>query len=159
MYLAYKYVALAVLLAEANFNAERLDLPMERPIQESQLTLKHIQDPKFLRDTGFGGRVDSGGYTFTEGGRTAYHHFIKLAPFGRGTVTEQNEVLSHQQSLITSNGAYELAVGRLKAIDVEVRGLEKTNTVEVRQRWFWGKSPATRILLPIFDVRWGSWDR
>ena len=29
MYLAYKYVGLAVLLAEANFNAERLNLPIQ----------------------------------------------------------------------------------------------------------------------------------
>ena len=60
MLLAYKYVGLAVLLAEANFNAERLNLPVQRPIQESQLTFKFIFSTNTLVLGGFAGRVTPG---------------------------------------------------------------------------------------------------
>ena len=49
-HLAYRYVGLAALLAEANFKAERLNLPIPRPIQESQLTFKLILDPDIYRN-------------------------------------------------------------------------------------------------------------
>ncbi len=58
-------------------------------------------------------------------------------------------MLSHQKSLIDSNGAYRLATNWLTQIDVDVAKLERTNKVEVRQRWFWGEgSPEPRISCP-----------
>ena len=160
MLLAYKYVGLAVLLAEANFNAERLNLPVQRPIQESQLTFKFIFSTNTLVFGGFAGRVDAGQYSFSEGGGRRYRSVIKLDPFGGMSAAEQNEALSHQKSLITTNEAYQLAVSWLRAIDVDVQELEKHNKTEVQQRWFWSREKAaTKVYLPIFDVKWGKWDR
>jgi len=159
MYLAYNYVGLVVLLAEAHFNAERLNLPVECPIQESQLTFKYIAPPQILRYGGFMGAVHAGQYAFDEGGGRHYRHVAKLDPFGGLSMAERNEALSHQKSQVTTNEAYQLAARWLRAIDVDVPELEKTNKVEVQQRWFWSHDKtATRVLLPIFDVRWGRWD-
>ena len=88
MYLAYKYVAVAVLIAEANFNAERLSLPMQRPIVESALTFKYLPPFSTLKDDGFGGRVDAGHYAFSEGGRPGYRYVTKLNPFGGLSMAE-----------------------------------------------------------------------
>src|SRR5437867_10272582 len=108
MHLAYKYVALAVLLAEANFNADRLNLAVQRPIQESQLTFRHFATPSVLRLGDFGGRVDSGGYSFssTVGSRRA-RFVTKLDrdgysayPYGWLPMAERNEKLSHEKSMI-----------------------------------------------------------
>jgi hypothetical protein len=157
MLLAYKCVAVAVLVAEANFNAERLNLPIERPIVESRLTFKFIAPLSTLKDDGFGGRVDAGHYAFSEGGRPGYRYITKLDPFGGLSMAEENEMLSHHKSLVGTNGAYQLATNWLALIDVDVRELERTNTVQVQQRWFWGEgSPAPQVLLPIFEVTWGG---
>src|SRR5437868_1802606 len=160
MYLAYKYVGLAVLLVEASFNAERLNLPIERPILNRQLTNKFIDDPKTP-----GGRIDVGVYSFAEqGGSTPYHVIVRLEdgsiiPYSRLPPDERNEKLSHEKSLIDTNGAYQLAVAWLKAIDVDVEELGRTNRAEVQQRWFWsGQKAATKVSIPLFDVRWGKWD-
>lgn len=156
MFLAYKYVTLAILLAEASFYADRLDLPVTRPITEKHLTFGLVAPPTIAREGGAGGRLDFDQYSVSEGHHP--HCFItKLDPFGGLSVAEQNGMLSHQKSLIDSNGAYRLATNWLTQIDVDVAKLERTNKVEVRQRWFWGEgSPEPRILLPIFEVAWGG---
>src|SRR5258708_30442911 len=117
MYLAYRYVGLAVLLAEANFNAERLNLPIQRPIQESQVTFKFLFSPRFVHGGRFGGRIDAGGYSFGEGGSDQIRHVVKLDPFGGASAAGPNPTLSRQGSLITTNAAYLLAARWLKAID------------------------------------------
>jgi hypothetical protein len=157
MLLAYKYVAAAVLVAEANFNAERLELPIEKPILLSKLAWTYIPPVSTLKDDGFGGRIDAGHYAFSEGGRPGYRYITKLEPFGGLSTAEQNQMLSHCKSLIGTNGAYRLASNWLSLIDVDVHELEKTNKAEVQQRWFWGGgSPERRVLLPIFEVGWGG---
>ena len=145
-HLAYEFVGLAALLAEANFNAERLDLPVHRPIQENQLTSKSILEPGIYRN--FGGRVGAGGYSFSEQDR------LRARIVGReDSITEE---VFRSKPLITTNEAYQLAAGWLRAIDVDVRELEKTNKVEVRQQiWLYG---GKQVLTPIFQVRWGTWE-
>ena len=46
-----------MLIAEANFTAERLNLPIELPIVESKLTFKYLPPFSTLKDDGFGGRI------------------------------------------------------------------------------------------------------
>lgn len=157
MYLAYKYVAMAVMLAEANFNAERLSLPIKRPITQNALGSRLVAPPGILQFGGFLGRVDADGYMFSWGGERGYRHIAKLDrdgyaayPYGWLPMAERNERLSHEKSLISTNEAYQLAAGWLKAIDVDVQRLEKAHRVEVRQRRFWGEgNPAPQVLLPI----------
>ena len=162
MYLAYKYVAVAVMLAEANFNAETLDLPIERPIVSSMRSSTYIAPISTLADDGFGGNIDAEGYAFGEDGRpalglTGFRDITKLDPFNGLSVAEQNETLGGQRSLVGTNGAYQLASNWLALIEVDVPALEKTNKVEVEQRGFWGDgSPAPLVLTPIFTVHWGA---
>lgn len=155
MYLAYKYIALVALLIEANFDSERLALPVSLPIQTNQLTFKIYTPVDLLSSEEFGGRVDAGGYAFSAGGK--FNYIWRIDPFGELSAAEQNEMLSHEKSLISSNQAYQLATNWLTLIDVDVHKLEKTNKWEVRQRWYYGNKDET-ILLPVFYVRWGDWN-
>ena len=157
MFLAYKFVGIAVLVAEANFSAEKLNLPIGRPIQESRLTFKMIAPISVLKDDGFGGSIHVDNYAFSEGGRARYRYITRLDPFGGLSMAAENEMLSHHKSLVGTNGAYRLASNWLALIDVDVRELERTNRVQVQQRWYWGEgSPTPRVLLPIFEVTWGG---
>jgi len=157
MLLAYKYVALAVLIAEANFNAERLDLPIPRPIKEEQLTFKLIA-PTNILNLGFMGSIRTPQYMFSEGGDRRYRLLAKLDQEGYTELSGAvyNKILEHEKSLINTNQAYQLATNWLARIDVDVTALEKTNRWEVRQRWFYGEQ-GEQILLPVFFVKWGDW--
>jgi len=156
MYLAYKFVVITVLVAEANFCTERLSLPVNRPITENKLSYKFVTPPDILSLGGAGGRVDFGQYSFSEGHHP--HFFInKNDPFGDLSAAEQNEMLSHKKSLINTNEAYQLATNWLASVDVDVSKLEQTSKWEVRQRWCFGDNGA-KILLPVFYVRWGEWN-
>jgi hypothetical protein len=160
MYIAYDYVAVAILVAKANLCAINLHLPIPAPVVQSSLSFKLVAPPKAVAYLGFGGRVDCQQYTFSFGDPPQDHCFIaKLDPFGDLSVAEQNELLSRQKSLLDTNGAYRLATNWLRLMDIDVLKLEKARKPEVRQRWCYGKGdPAPRILLPIFQVRWGDWD-
>jgi hypothetical protein len=157
MLLAYKYVALTVLIAEANFNAERLNLPINRPVVESQLTFTLIAPTNILEMGGFMGSIHAQQYAFSEGGGNHYRLVAKLDSFGGLSSAEQNEMLSHEKSLITTNQAYQLATNWLTLIDVNVRELETTNKWEVQQRWYYGNHDE-QILLPVFFIKWGDWN-
>jgi hypothetical protein len=156
MFLAYQYVTIAILLADANFYADKLNLPVSRPVREEYLTFKIVTPASIVRADGAGGRLDFEGYSVSEGSHP--HCFItKLDPFEGRSIADQNEILSHQKSLVDSKGAYQLATNWLARIGVDVLELEKGNKLEVQQRWFWGKGTREpRILLPIFEVKWGG---
>ena len=78
---------------------------------------------------------------------------IGEGPFGP---TSGGEKLIRAKPLISTNEAYQLAAGWLRAIDVDVQELERTNQVEVqRQTW---TSGGEQVLSPTFEVKWGKWD-
>src|SRR5689334_19644076 len=134
MNMAYRYVAVVVLLAEADFNADKLNLPIQRPISETQVTQKLLNTPRMARDGAFGGRIDLPEYSFAEGGSSPYHVVIRLDrdgysayPYGSLPIMARSEKLSHEKSVIGTNEAYQLATNWFTAIDVDVQELEKTN--------------------------------
>src|SRR5689334_5369795 len=61
---AYRYVAIAVMLAEANYYCGRLNLP-NTPIRETEITVVHVSP---LRQMGFGGRIETKQFAFGFGG-------------------------------------------------------------------------------------------
>jgi hypothetical protein len=155
MFLAYKYVAIIAMLAEVNFCADKLELPGGHPILPNQLRVASVAPPKIMN---FGGRLDSERYSFcfSETGRLRY--ITKLNPFGDLNVADQNRALSRERSLINTNDAYTLATNWLALMAVDVRELQKTNVVEVQQRFCYSEEATSgKVLLPIWYVKWGMW--
>jgi hypothetical protein len=155
MYMAYKYAVISILLIEANFCAKRLDLPVKEPILASDLTYELIAPVTTLKFGGAGGRIDAGGYSFSEGHHL--HCFItKVNPFGDISTAEENRVLSRSKSLIDTNGAYRLATNWLMQIEVDVAKLERENRVQIRQRSWLPDAGSPAQPLPVFELRWGN---
>jgi len=153
--LAYKYVAVTLMLAEINFCAGRLHLPAGLPIKEQNLRAEAVFPPRII---GFAGRLDTDKYSFSfaKSGRL---RFITKLDSGRGnqTMREYLEGLAKTPSIINTNEAYRLATNWLAAMDVDLQRLEKEHPPIVKQQTFtsWAEDgkPSTEILLPIFDVK------
>jgi hypothetical protein len=154
MFAAYTYVAVAVMLAEANFIADRLQLPVSHPMVQDQLEYQLVIPPRMMFLSYSGGRIDVNGYAFCFPHQARY--IQKVHSFEGASMAEENEILSHGASLIDTNGAYQLASNWLSLIEVDVRELEKTNHAEVRQRFYYSTNGA--VNLPVFEVRWGEWN-
>ncbi|MDE3066633.1 MAG: hypothetical protein KGJ60_03680 [Verrucomicrobiota bacterium] len=168
--LAYKYVAIAVMLAEVNYFASRLHLPIRLPIETSNLTTVTIFDPRFRarlegRATiyGFGGVVGTRHYLFCfPAGPLSHPSPAKLRFIMRvdtngfqvySTTLPDAEFFSRVigvHSVIDTNGAYQLASNWLEAVGVDVERLQREHPVIVRHLRMVDGS-----LLPLFHVYWG----
>jgi hypothetical protein len=157
--LAYKYVAIIVMLAEINFCAGRLNLPDQLPIKESDLRAEAVFAPSVI---GFAGRLDTQKYSFSfaKDGRL---RFITKLDNGRGnqTLRVYLEGLSKIKSTITTADAYRIATNWCAAVEIDLPRLEKDHPPIVKQQTFvpWAGSGDTNaeVPLPIFDVKWGDW--
>ena len=123
--LAYKYVAIAVMLAEANYCAERLHLQMSFPIVQTNLNRAYVNRPLV---SGFGGSIETTNYAFSfhsrvkDSGRLRY--ISKVTPQNWGlSIREKNLELSRQKSQIDTTGAYHLATQWLASISISVEDL------------------------------------
>lgn len=149
-----------LLLAEANFCAEKLSLPVALPIQRTNLTQQWVTPVTMATSGGQGGRVDFGNYSLSTGNSKytgAFYLIVKRDPFGAGSVAEENKVLMKATCLISTNGAYEIATNRLTMIDVDVKKLEASNKPRVQQRRCYSQDGGSEVFLPVFYVKWGSW--
>ena len=159
--LAYKYLAITLMLAEINFCAGRLRLPADMPIQEQDLRAEAVSSPQVI---GFAGRLDTDKYSFTFAKDGRLRFIIKLEN-GRGdkTLREYQEGLAKVKSTINSADAYRIATNWCSAMEIDLRRLEKEYPPMTRQQTFvpWADSGNTgaRVPLPIFDVKWGDWAR
>jgi len=122
---AYRFVAVAVMLAEINNCAFRLGLDCELPISERSLQVEHVANP-FI--TGFGGTFETKDFSFI---------FFKSGCLG--TISRKHDSFrpflptSLQMGTITnSTEAYRLASNWLHAISIDVAKLEKKSPVSVR---------------------------
>jgi len=154
MPLAYTFVAVAVMLAEVNYCAKKLDLPVGHPISIRDLKIKEVAPPNIMP---FGGRLDTEKYSFCflETGRLRFR--TKLKSFAGLNMEERNRDLAEAKSIIGTNEAYQIATNWLDLAAVDLEKLGKRNTCEVRQQFFWNGDKNERQLLPVFDVRWGGW--
>jgi len=158
--LAYKSVAIAVMLAEANFCANRLQLPVKLPIESQDIQNAMVAPP---RRHVFMGRIDADDYVFSFA-RTGRLRFIINLKYEQGDkpLRQYLEDLAKFPSKISANDAYRMATNWLSAIDLDMARLEKEHPSVVRQQSFrsWpedGKA-SREILLPLFDVKWGDWN-
>src|ERR1041384_1271994 len=122
MYLAYKYVTIAIVIVRANYCADRLGLPVDHPIKENGLTFKFAVSPRAMPYVDHGGAIDVTNFSFSFGDRHCF--IVKLHSFGGLSAAEQNETLSHAKSLVTTNQSYELATNWLRLLDVDIAKLE-----------------------------------
>ena len=165
--LAYKFVAIAVMLAEINHSASRLQLPVDLPIKESDVKIATVSNPHVITrvrnlpiEHGFAGGINTEKYSFNfiASGRLRYITRLDGGYQAFSTTKVQGDLptsdylpqLAGIQSVIDTNGAYRLATNWLVAMDVDVQRLEKEQAVTVKQEFGKGSAP-----LPIFEVRWG----
>jgi hypothetical protein len=160
--LAYKYVALAVMLAEINYCGDRLHLKEGRPVKAEDHIKVMIDDPRGI--IGFAGTVETRNYffSFVHTGRLRYIH--KMDDQGRQSfgiyrgdesIVECMENLSQVNSIISSNDAYHIATNWLVSMDVDLEKLESEKPPTVEQQLL--RSPKGKdIPVPLFMVRWGK---
>jgi hypothetical protein len=155
MLMAYKHVMIALMLAEANYCAENLKLRTKLPIVTTELRFGLIHPPEIAKYGLCGGRVDNADYAFSfpRGGRLQY--IQRLTPFDR----KPDQAHHRSASVTTTNQAYSMATNWLTALSVDIPQLERTNAPEVRQQVCWSASGHKDGLLPIFEVKWGLWDK
>jgi hypothetical protein len=164
MNLAYKYVAITVMLGEINFIGARLNLPIHFPVTEADLrkilvvpsTVLNIESPGWPN---FGGRLDTEKFSFcfSDDGRLRY--IVKLHPWGTMSVPVRNDMLVTQSAIIDTNDAYGLATNWLTLMCVNVGKLEKETPIVVEHEFRW-KDPNDQSLgreyFPLFRVTWGG---
>jgi hypothetical protein len=154
--LAYKYVAIAAMLAEINFTAARLGLKTNHPITEQDIKNAIVVHPSEL---GFGGRIDTKDYAFSFVRNGHLRYITRLqegTAFAAGiqppegvSLEDYFDALSRKRSLIGTNEAYHLAKGWLSKLDVDVSRLERETSPSVEQLKNRSSKP-----LPLFEVKW-----
>jgi hypothetical protein len=155
VYLAYKYVAIACMLAEVNFTASRLGLPQQFPISEADLRYTLVSPPSL----GFvGGRISTDQWTFafSENGRLQF--IWELQPFNDTILAAQRLQIieSGAKSLINEKEAHQIATNWLAQIFVDVHKLESKYPPRVSQEFIVSPSDRSKKdLLPLFKVKWG----
>lgn len=163
MNLAYNYVAIALMVMEINYIGPRLNLPMQFPVTTTNLTKTLVfppstpnsMDPNSIN---YGGRIDTGGYSFSfsDNGRLCY--VTKMRPWGRMRIEERNDRLAKEKSLIDSKEALELGRDWLKGMDIQIASLEARSAPKVEHKFRWENQVENgeKEYLPIFEVRWGK---
>jgi len=161
--LAYKHVAMAVMLALANDFTKKAEIPITRP-----LTLADVQQGSHFsppRLNGFGGSVVTSNHFFGFS-RGYLANFKKLEPSINSDAAQQarNEELAKSPNSLDSSGAYDFAVACLSRIGVAPVALKSNYTHKVTQRSFFprakgfvaaqGTGPRGSTLLPVFDIEW-----
>jgi hypothetical protein len=173
--LAYQYVAITLMLAEVNYSASQLHLPVALPVTEKDIKGAMVV-PTRLK-FGVAGRIDTGRYAYSFFEDKLCLVIDLKANRGNKTQREYLEELSHVPSTINTNDAYRIATNWLAALNVDLPKLERENPPQVRQRsiLIWPESdtntttvgvdaqgnlyppndrPVKEVPLPLFDVDW-----
>ncbi len=155
--IAYKYVAIAMMLMEINFCAKRLHLPIEIPLRTDTIRVAAAYDPRIA---GFMGRIETINFffSFAESGKLCY--IIQLDERHSLSINEYHQKMSKLRSKLDTNGAYQLATNWLTALDVDCARLEKDAPHRVEQEFFYshvvGTNGSDPVPLPLFSVTWGD---
>lgn len=161
MKLAYKYVAMAVMMVQANFLMSKLHLKESEPIRSQDIIAQRIHGP-FL--TGFIGGIDTTKYHFGffDSGREIIitkledFHYQSMGLYrGNQSMKEFMERFSKIKSTIDTNDAYRLATNWLTTIGIDVERLQKENPVKVQQQFTLSKKGG-EVPCPLFYVQWGK---
>jgi hypothetical protein len=167
---AYSNVAFKLLLAEADFFAERLRLPLPRPLTWTN-ALVHVSSPTYYSELG---GVEVGGYHFQFFGEDAKpgkneYGLVRCIEPGKLTrvfrpdlpaefANEDGELAERAYDLpclLDPASAYRLATQWLAAVQVDVAALErehKPSSVQVE----YNQPNGSRRKTPLFVVTWGG---
>jgi hypothetical protein len=152
--LAYKYVALVLMLGEVNFFSAGTGLKFDHPVTETDVRAgSHVGPPK---TNDFTGSILTDKYFFGFGwGHLANFHRNDFRSDSDTQVRERNERLAKQSSLIDTNGALELATGWLSAMGVDLPLLQQKYKLNVVQ-WRYRGDGLTQgpVMLPVYQVEW-----
>jgi hypothetical protein len=158
--LAYKLLALQLMVGEANFFAENLSLSCH-PIQPQDVS-EFYASPPGIGELGVTGMFAITNYSFT----FLQSHLSGIAQTKGGDwFLSQYPVWATTPSLITTNEAYQMATQWLTAVAVDVEELGATYDVSVSQLHVSRSALPRKIrrqlespgkpALPVFYVKWG----
>jgi hypothetical protein len=160
--LAFKFVAVTLMLMEINYCVKRLHLPVNEPITAHSLKTIYIAHPYI---SGFGGTLGTTNYLFIFSKDGRLRRIQRINKFEKLPLDQLQERLSHMKSLIDTNGAYKLATNWLSEMSIDTDLLEKAHPHSVEQRFFYPgatsfsdlhKRSSNITLLPVFHVYWGD---
>jgi hypothetical protein len=162
--LAYRYLAFALMLLQANWFCQKMDLPGNHELTLADIGRGSEADPPKTND--FGGSIFTDEYFFGfDSGHIANFYKRAFEPQTDADVKRLNVELSKHSSVIDTNGAFDLATNWLARSGVNVAMLKTNFTLTVTQEKFLSQSlpaggfgPITRseVLLPVFDVVWSG---
>lgn len=154
--LAYKYVAMTLMLAEANFFCTTTGLHQDRPFIEQDLRNGGHVGPYNPRD--FGGSLLTDKYLFGFGwGHLATFSKRGFKPLDSDKgVQARNLELAKFSSLIDTNAAHELATNWLTALGIDVPRLATKYRLVLTQWRYYpdGNTEGKAVILPVYDVEW-----
>jgi hypothetical protein len=156
--LAYKMAVIQLMVGEANFYAEKLNLPCSRPIQVSEV--KSLVRPL---SSGFGSFISTSNFFFSFNKDGKLWDVVRLKLFEGDTPYVFTSFVPHiselkkTPSLINKNEAYQMATQWLNAFSVNVPGLEQKHKPLVTQQQVIASPDSTNLItLPIYYVKWGN---
>ena len=151
--LAYKYVMLALMLAEVNHAQDRLNIPGWQPVTMSQVVSYNISPPRMRA----GGSLDTTNCMFGFG-ENKLQFMQWQEPNSDLPLRERQMRWAKMKSLVDTKGAYQLATNWLTNLEVDVTALEKKHPATVLQQFCYpnGDIKLPPVLLPRYEVRWGK---
>lgn len=156
---AYKAAALQLMVGQANFTAQQLDLKEPLPIVISVGTNKSEKSEVTPPPWGIGGMIVALNYNFDF--RKGYLFSVsKMKWLGKVYPPVTNTLeLANQTSLLDTNSAYQLATQFLAKISVDVPKLERKYSPIIFQpsekRQF-GEGDSNNVIIPLFLIGWES---
>jgi hypothetical protein len=153
--LAYKFVAMLVMISEANFFCNKTGLSSGHLFTESDLRNGSHVSPPNQRD--FGGSILTDQYFFGFGsGHLANFYKRGFMPqHSSQAIRDRNLELAKFSSLIDTNGAYQLATNWLAALGVDVPLLErKYRRNFIQWKYYPEGKDGPGIMLPVYNIEW-----
>lgn len=160
---AYKYVALTMMIAQANLFATKVDLPLDNPIAQTNVILSRcsVNPPRLM---GFGGSVVTEKYLFGFGhGHLANFWQWEFHAESSPNIRAQQEEWAKMSSQIGANDVHQLALTWLADLGVDTATLERKYPCEIKQEFFYRRPAGSlapvdqgKVPLPIFVISWGA---
>ncbi|MDB6053531.1 MAG: hypothetical protein JWN25_1054 [Verrucomicrobiales bacterium] len=149
---AYKYVMLTLMLADANHALEKLDGAGIHAIAMTNLTSYHVSPPRIRP----GGSLETTNLFIGFGENKL--QFLQFAePNADLSLEERHNRWAKMDSSVGPSEAYQLATNWLANLSVDVPALEKAHPPKIEQQFYFPHGDTKqKVLLPRYDVRWGS---
>jgi len=157
--LAFRFVAMTLMAAQANLFCEKLDIPLDHAIEAEDMKSVFVFPGGWV-----GGTFEYQNYffSFREGylGEFAVMGFMPSFRNGREEFEKRKEALCRLPSHINADEAYSLATNWLSSLDVDLERLENECNLNIEQRTYSsnpkpGKLSQVEILTsPVFTIKW-----